>query len=131
MLDWGELLLSWRTPPQQPNSVDCSRNTFQKHLFTQTLYISLTLFHFHHPFPIFPSAQSQFFGGGFGGGGAGGGGRRPQGPRRGKDMAHNLKVSLEDLYKGKVSKLALQKQVICVKCEGKGGKDGAVKSCTG
>ncbi|KAJ3052699.1 Type I HSP40 co-chaperone, partial [Quaeritorhiza haematococci] len=41
-----------------------------------------------------------------------------------------LKVSLEDFYKGKVSKLALQKQVICAKCDGKGGnKEGASKTC--
>ncbi|KAJ1879201.1 Type I HSP40 co-chaperone, partial [Kickxella alabastrina] len=45
---------------------------------------------------------SQFFGGGgmggmFGGGGGGGGRRGPSGPRRGRDMAHALKVSLEDL----------------------------------
>ena len=68
---------------------------------------------------------SQFFGGG------GQRGNQRQGPRKGKDMTHALKVSLEDLYKGKVSKLALQKQVLCVKCDGKGGKDGAVKSCSG
>ncbi|KAJ3331330.1 Type I HSP40 co-chaperone [Blyttiomyces sp. JEL0837] len=70
---------------------------------------------------------SQLFGGGqdfFGGGGG-----RSRGPRRGKDMAHSLKVSLEDLYKGKTSKLALQKQVLCGPCEGKGGKDGATKVC--
>ncbi|KAJ1569006.1 Type I HSP40 co-chaperone [Cladochytrium tenue] len=73
---------------------------------------------------------SQLFGGGggdfFGGGGRGG----PRGPRRGKDMTHVLKVSLEDLYKGKTSKLALQKQVVCGKCEGRGGKEGAVKTCS-
>ncbi|KAF9583475.1 Type I HSP40 co-chaperone [Lunasporangiospora selenospora] len=69
---------------------------------------------------------SQFFGGG---GGMGGRGGRPSGPRRGKDVAHGLKVTLEDLYKGKTSKLALQKNVICEKCEGKGGKEGAVKTC--
>lgn len=68
---------------------------------------------------------SQFFGGGFGGGGR----SRPRGPTKGKDMTHSLKVSLEDLYKGKVSKLALQKQIICGKCEGKGGKDGATRQC--
>lgn len=56
----------------------------------------------------------------FGGGMFGGGRSRPSGPRKGKDMAHALKVSLEDLYKGKVSKLALQKQIICEKCDGKG-----------
>lgn len=41
------------------------------------------------------------------------------------------KVSLEDLYKGKVSKLALQKSVLCSKCDGRGGKEGAVKKCGG
>jgi hypothetical protein len=33
----------------------------------------------------------------------------------------------EDIYKGKVSKLALQKSVICGGCDGRGGKEGAVK----
>jgi DnaJ-class molecular chaperone len=66
----------------------------------------------------------------FGGGGGFGGGRsQNRGPRKGKDMAHGLKVSLEDLYKGKTSKLALQKQVICGSCEGRGGKAGSVKTC--
>ncbi|GAA6047380.1 hypothetical protein JCM3770_001275 [Rhodotorula araucariae] len=72
---------------------------------------------------------SQLFGGGggfFGGGGRGG---RPQGPRKGKDLVHRIKVSLEDLYKGKTSKLALQKHILCGKCKGKGGKEGAVKTC--
>lgn len=74
---------------------------------------------------------SQLFGGG-GGGMFGGGGRRgPQGPRRGKDMMHQLKVSLEDFYLGKTSKLALQKNVLCTGCDGKGGKDGAVQTCKG
>lgn len=77
---------------------------------------------------------SQLFGGGggfFGGGGGGGRGGRPQGPRKGKDLVHRIKVSLEDLYKGKTTKLALQKHVLCTKCKGKGGKEGAVKSCQG
>lgn len=42
---------------------------------------------------------------------------------------HELKVSLEDLYKGKVSKLALQKTILCTGCEGLGGKAGSVKTC--
>ncbi|KAL9538789.1 hypothetical protein MBANPS3_010673 [Mucor bainieri] len=82
---------------------------------------------------------SQLFGGGgmggMGGGGffggMGGGRRGPQGPRRGKDMMHQLKVNLEDLYLGKTSKLALQKNILCGKCDGKGGKDGAVQVCRG
>lgn len=34
-------------------------------------------------------------------------------------MVHQLGVSLEDLYNGITRKLALQKNVICAKCEGK------------
>ncbi len=49
--------------------------------------------------------------------GMGGGGRR-RGPSKGKDVIHQLSVSLEDLYNGAVRKLALQKNVICAKCEG-------------
>ncbi|KAI9303045.1 hypothetical protein BJ944DRAFT_184018 [Cunninghamella echinulata] len=74
---------------------------------------------------------SHLFGGGLFGGGGGGRSRGPQGPRRGKDMVHHLKVSLEDLYKGKTTKLALQKHVLCGKCNGKGGKEGAVRTCNG
>lgn len=72
---------------------------------------------------------SQLFGGG-GGFFGGGGGGRSQGPRRGKDLVHRIGVSLEDLYKGKVQKLALSKSVICKGCEGRGGKKGAVQTCT-
>ncbi|TEB36094.1 chaperone dnaJ 3 [Coprinellus micaceus] len=71
---------------------------------------------------------SQLFGGGggfFGGGGPG----RQSGPRRTKDLVHRVHVSLEDLYKGKTTKLALTRNVICVKCKGKGGKEGAVRTC--
>lgn len=48
----------------------------------------------------------------------GGGGGRSRGPSKGKDVVHQLAVSLEDLYNGAVRKLALQKNVICPKCEG-------------
>jgi len=60
----------------------------------------------------------------------GGGPSRPTGPRKGKDLVHRVNVSLEDLYKGKTTKLALTKHVICGKCSGRGGKEGAVKSCS-
>lgn len=59
----------------------------------------------------------------------GGGGQR--GPPKARTIHHVHKVSLEDIYRGKVSKLALQKSVICSKCEGRGGKEGAVKRCAG
>lgn len=54
---------------------------------------------------------------------------RTRGPRRGKDVVHQLKVTLEDLYNGTTRKLALQKNVICAKCEGYGGKKGAMEKC--
>uniref|UniRef100_A0A2K5RW57 J domain-containing protein n=1 Tax=Cebus imitator TaxID=2715852 RepID=A0A2K5RW57_CEBIM len=51
-----------------------------------------------------------------------GGGGRMQRERRGKNVVHQLSVTLEDLYNGATRKLALQKNVICDKCEGM--KDG-------
>ncbi|KAH8591303.1 hypothetical protein B0O99DRAFT_598169 [Bisporella sp. PMI_857] len=75
---------------------------------------------------------SQFFGGGGGGlGGMFGGGMQNRGPPKARTIHHVHKVSLEDIYRGKISKLALQKSVICSKCEGRGGKEGAVKKCAG
>lgn len=74
---------------------------------------------------------SQFFGGGGGFGGMFGGGMRDTGPKKARTIHHVHKVSLEDIYRGKVSKLALQKSVICPKCDGRGGKEGAVKTCPG
>lgn len=79
---------------------------------------------------------SQFFGGSgfggmFGGGFGGGGGMRDTGPKKARPIQHKHKVTLEDIYKGKVSKLALQKSVICPGCQGRGGKEGAVKTCQG
>jgi len=41
----------------------------------------------------------------------GGGGRRQRGPRKGKDMVHALQVSLEDLYNGKIRKLAITRDI--------------------
>ena len=61
---------------------------------------------FHSPMDIF----DMFFGTG-----SGPGGRRQQ---RGKDVIHQLGVTLEELYNGSLRKLALQKNVICEKCEG-------------
>ena len=65
---------------------------------------------------------SQFFGAG--------GAQRPTGPQRGKDIKHEISASLEELYKGRTAKLALNKQILCKECEGRGGKKGAVKKCT-
>lgn len=60
-----------------------------------------------------------------------GGGRQrgPQGPKKMKPFKHPLKVTLEDIYNGKKTKIAVNRERICNKCNGKGGKDGAVKPC--
>jgi DnaJ family protein A protein 2 len=70
--------------------------------------------------------QDDLFNMFFGGGRRGGGGGREQGPRRGEDVTHPLKVSLEDLYNGKTVKLAVHRSVIvgesskCKACDGQG-----------
>ncbi|KAI1447992.1 chaperone protein dnaJ 2 [Annulohypoxylon stygium] len=78
---------------------------------------------------------AQFFGSGSFGGGLGGMfsgmGGAPRGPPKARTIHHTHKVSLEDVYRGKISKLALQRSVICGKCEGRGGKEGAVRRCPG
>ncbi|KAL1992593.1 hypothetical protein VTN49DRAFT_4625 [Thermomyces lanuginosus] len=74
---------------------------------------------------------AQFFGGGGGPFGGMFGGMRDQGPKKARTIHHVHKVSLEDIYRGKVSKLALQKSVICPACNGRGGKEGAVRQCPG
>jgi len=86
----------------------------------------------------FSSAEdifAQFFGGAspfssfFGGGGGRGG------PRKGEDIVHEIAVTLDDLYNGKTSKLAVTRNVVCTKCSGSGGKEGInagkCKTCDG
>lgn len=77
------------------------------------------------PFDIF----EQMFGGNpFGGGGGGRGGGRSR-VRKGEDVVHGLKLSLEDLYNGVTKKLSLAKNIICPKCTGTGSKSGALGTC--
>ncbi|XP_071483479.1 dnaJ homolog subfamily A member 2-like [Diadema antillarum] len=74
---------------------------------------------------------SSFFGESMFGGPFGGRGPRRTSRRRmkGEDTLHQHRVSLEDLYNGKVSKLQLSKNVICDACGGVGGKPGAMQPC--
>ncbi|XP_004069682.1 dnaJ homolog subfamily A member 4 [Oryzias latipes] len=58
-----------------------------------------------------------------------GGGGRMQRERKGKNVVHQLSVSLEEMYNGSTRKLGLQKNVICEKCDGYGGKKGALEKC--
>jgi DnaJ family protein A protein 1 len=57
----------------------------------------------------------------------GGGGRQRE--RKTKNMVHQLNVSLKDIYVGKTTKLAVQRNIICKACEGVGGKKGSVSQC--
>jgi len=63
----------------------------------------------HSPMDIF----EMFFGGGR---------SRRTGPARGKDVVHQLSVNLDELYNGCTKKLQLQKNILCPKCDGRGGK---------
>ncbi|KAG8176025.1 hypothetical protein JTE90_022862 [Oedothorax gibbosus] len=58
-----------------------------------------------------------------------GGGTRKR-DNRSANVVHQLGVTLDELYNGAVRKLAVQKNVICDKCEGRGGKKGALEKCT-
>lgn len=79
--------------------------------------------------------------GGTGGGGAGftspmdifdlffGGGSRMHRERKGKNIVHQITVTLEDLYNGATRKLSVQKNCICERCEGRGSRKGAAQMC--
>lgn len=65
-----------------------------------------------NPFDIF----SMFFGG-----------RRPRGERKPKDLVHELRVSLDDMYNGKTKKVSVTRDRLCDKCKGAGINSGAVR----
>lgn len=68
------------------------------------------------------------FGGLFGHSTMGGGGRNRR--RKGDDIAHPLKVTLEQLYNGDTRTLEISRKVICSTCHGVGGRDGAKQTCS-
>ena len=44
--------------------------------------------------------------------------------RKGRDVKHELRVTLNDLYTGALKKLAISRKKICDKCTGSGAKQG-------
>ncbi|KAF3854836.1 hypothetical protein F7725_022891 [Dissostichus mawsoni] len=58
-----------------------------------------------------------------------GGGGRMQRERRGKNVVHQLSVTLDEMYNGSTRKLGLQKNIICDSCEGM--RDGQKITFTG
>ena len=71
---------------------------------------------FHSPFDIF----DMFFGGRR---------RRPGEKPRGRDIVHQLKVTLEELYNSSHRTETVKRNVICDTCKGIGGKEGSVEKC--
>ena len=80
--------------------------------------------------PDLEDMLSQMFGMGGGGMPPGFGGPGPRRSKKGDDEEHPYQVSLEDLYKGKTTKFASTKNIICSHCKGTGGKEKAkAKQC--
>ena len=64
------------------------------------------------------------------------GGQSSNRRRRGKDVVYQMSVSLEELYNGTTRRLAIQKKILCEKCEGRGTKSPSIsatqcKTCNG
>ncbi|SMR46023.1 unnamed protein product [Zymoseptoria tritici ST99CH_1A5] len=66
--------------------------------------------------------------GGMGGGGGGPG--RPQRKTKGRSERQQYQVTLEELYKGKTTRFASTKNIICSHCHGSGGKSEKTKPKT-
>ncbi|KAI4119564.1 MAG: hypothetical protein LQ345_000561 [Seirophora villosa] len=75
---------------------------------------------------------SQMFGMGMNGvPGGGPGPGKPRKPRKGDNEEQSYTVTLEELYKGKTTRFATRKNVVCKTCRGSGGKDMAKpKECS-
>ncbi|KAF2140753.1 uncharacterized protein K452DRAFT_309856 [Aplosporella prunicola CBS 121167] len=69
----------------------------------------------------------QMFGMNMGGGmpGMGGMGGPPKRPRKGQNEEQEYEITLEELYKGKSTRFASTKNVLCSTCNGSGGKEKA------
>jgi molecular chaperone DnaJ len=76
----------------------------------------------------FSDLFGDLFGGMFGGGGGGAGAqRRKNGPRKGRDLQHGLRISFTDAAFGTKKKIKLKRQSDCPSCKGTGAKDGTAK----
>lgn len=58
-----------------------------------------------------------------------GGGRKSNTRRRTDNIIKEYPVSLEDLYKGKLTKFKVTHKIICSACRGRGGSEGCEKTC--
>ena len=81
----------------------------------------LKQFNNHYYYIIGFDIFEQFFGGG-------GRAKRDNRPRKGKTVLKELKVTLEDVYNGKLFKIPHTRKKLCEECDGKGGK--VVSKCS-
>jgi DnaJ family protein A protein 2 len=74
---------------------------------------------------------AHLFGGLFGGKHGHGHGGKPQ-KKKVKPTKKSIRVTLEDIYVGKMKNLSYERQKLCEGCDGKGGKDAAkCRTCKG
>lgn len=69
---------------------------------------------------IFNGPMGSIFGNAFG---------QPRGRPKNSETVLAQAVTLEDLYQGKTFQQEVERRVICSKCDGAGGRPGAVQSC--
>lgn len=63
---------------------------------------------------------SSFFGGGFGGGSA----RPKNGPRKGKDLRHDIEITFEEAFSGVKKEINIVRNEECATCHGSGARPG-------
>ncbi len=94
---------------------NCTTNMERKELKEEDMLLQKTSLpnslveeeaHFHFLEVLYSRVRLILLGGG------------PRQPRRGDDLVHEIPVTLEELYKGKSSKMAVTRNVVCGKCEG-------------
>ena len=75
---------------------------------------------------------NDIFGDLFGGmfGGSRRSSRNPNGPREGDDLRYDVEIDLRDVLTGKTVEVKVPHTVECKACNGTGGKDGKVKTCS-
>ena len=55
--------------------------------------------------------------------------KEDKGPKKTKSVIHPIKCTLENLYQGKTSRIKVNRDRLCSKCNGKGGEESASRKC--
>ena len=54
---------------------------------------------------------------------------KKKGPEKTKSVMHPVKCTLEELYVGKLTRIKINRDVVCKSCKGMGGEQGANQKC--